>query len=577
MRRHSLALGKTRDYTQYMLPPRFTEGVRKLLAQESGTVYKPHNGRISFALAFPNTYRLGMSALGFQLVYGMLNAMPDVVCERVFLPEQADMDQMAKSRTPLFGMESQTPVGEFDVLGFSIAFEIDYVNMLRMLSMSGLPLLAWERDESHPLVIAGGPCATFNPEPIAEFVDVFLIGEAEDAIPDIVETLRFAGNHSRLELLHELAKIEGVYVPRFYLHKWGPDGLIEGLDVIGGAPERVKRRVTKDLDAHNAGSVVLTPNTEFADLALAEAIRGCGRKCRFCAAGYIDLPPRPREVKLPEGGRRVGLVGSAVFDHPGAAAICEAITDQGREFSVSAIRIETLTPRLAELMRKGGQETITIAPEAGTERLRTSINKMITDEDVMFAARAAVDAGFKRARLYFMAGLPTETDEDTEAIGDLARRIAGEFPTLSLQMSVSCYVPKPWTPFQWVPMASQRELSRKLSIIRKSTAGDRRLGLNTESPRLSIIQGWLSRGDRRLAPALVNTLAHGNYAKGIAEAGLDPAFYAHRERGFEEFLPWDHLDLGVTKDFLWQEYQKALEGKATLQCAVGLCRQCGVC
>ena len=559
-----------------MLSPKLTEGVRNLLAQETGTIYKTHNGRIRFALAFPNTYKLGMSALGFQLVYGMLNAMPDIVCERVFLPGE-EADQMARSRIPLFSMESQTPVGEFDVLGFSISFEIDYVNMLRMLSMSGLPLLASDRDESHPLVIAGGPCATFNPEPIAEFVDVFLVGEAEDAIPEIVEVLRSAGSHSRLELLRELARIEGVYVPRFYLHKWGPDGLIEGLEVTDGAPERVKRRVTKDLDAHNAGSVILTPNTEFADLALAEAIRGCGRKCRFCAAGYIDLPPRPRKVEFPEGGTRVGLVGSAVFDNPGAAAICEAITDQGREFSVSAIRIETLSPQLADLMRKGGQETITLAPEAGTERLRTSINKAISDEDIIYAARIAVASGFRRARLYFMVGLPTETDEDIEAIGDLARRVAGEFPTLNLQMSVSCYVPKPWTPFQWIPMASERELSRKLGIIRKSTAGDRRLGVNMESPRLSIVQGWLARGDRRLTPALINTLAHGNYAKGITEAGLDPTFYAHRERSFEESLAWDHLDLGVTKDFLWREYRKALEGKATLQCAVGLCRQCGVC
>jgi radical SAM family uncharacterized protein len=560
-----------------MLSPRLTEGVRKLLAQESGTVYKTHDGRISFALAFPNTYRLGMSSLGFQLVYGMLNELPDVVCERAFLPEQGDADQMAKSRIPLFSMESQMPLTEFDVIGFSISFEIDYINILRMLSMSGLPLLASERDESHPLVIAGGPCATFNPEPIADFVDVFLIGEAEDAIPEIVEVLRSAGNLSRLEMLQELAKIGGVYVPRFYSHRWGPDGLIEGLEISDGAPERVKRRVTKDLDAHNAGSVILTPNTEFADLALAEAIRGCGRKCRFCAAGYIDLPPRPRDVKLPEGGRRVGLVGSAVFDHPGAAAICEAITEEGREFSVSAIRIETLTPKLAELMRKGGQETITIAPEAGTERLRTSINKMITDQDIMDAGRYAVDSGFKRAKLYFMVGLPTETDEDVEGIGDLARRIAGEFPTLSLQMSVSCYVPKPWTPFQWVSMASEKELSRKLSIIRKSVAGDRRLGLNNESPRMSTVQGWLSRGDRRLTPVLISALAHGNYAKAIAEAALDPAFYAHRERSFHEMLPWDHFDLGVTKDFLWSEYQKALQGIATLQCAVGLCRQCGVC
>ncbi|MDO8587960.1 MAG: TIGR03960 family B12-binding radical SAM protein [Armatimonadota bacterium] len=568
------------------IPSRLTERVRKLLAQESGTIYKKRDGRIAFALAFPNTYALGMSSLGFQLVYGMLNAIPDVVCERVFLPESDILRQMLRSRTPLFSLESQTPVSQFDVLGFSISFEMDYINVPRMLQLSGLPLYTSERDESHPLIIAGGPCATFNPEPLAEFIDAFLIGEAEDAIPEIVDALRLVGPISRLDLLRELTKVAGVYVPRFYLHKYGQSGLIEGLEITDGAPERVGRRVTRDLDAHDATSVVLTPNTEFADLALAEAIRGCGRKCRFCAAGYMGLPPRPRTVQT-EGETRIGLVGSAVFDHPGAAAICEAITDAGREFSVSSIRIESLTDELAEMMRRGGQETITLAPEAGTEMMRTAINKPISDDDIADAVRIASSAGFRRARLYFMVGLPMETDEDVAAIGALASRIAAEFPPMTLQLSVSCFVPKPWTPFQWVPMASERELSAKLAVLRKSLAGNRGIRLNAESPRLSVVQGWLARGDRRLAPALLAAVAPSpyggglgrgaGYAKGIAEAGLNPDFYARRERDFNEILPWDHIDLGVTKDFLRREYAKALQGKPTPQCAVGTCRLCGVC
>ncbi|MDO8683754.1 MAG: radical SAM protein, partial [Armatimonadota bacterium] len=471
----------------------------------------------------------------------------------------------------------QTPVSEYDALGFSISFEMDYLNILQMLSLSGIPLLAAERNESHPLILAGGPCATFNPEPLADFIDVFLVGEAEDAIPDIIDVMRSSENQPRKDLLHNLAQIEGVYVPRFYQPRHKNDGMIDCIEIADGVPERVIRRRTKDLDSHNASSVILTPNTEFADMVLTEAMRGCRRQCRFCIAGYMDLPPRPRKVNLPEGASRVGLVGSAVFDHPAAQSICEAITEEGREFSVSSIRIETLTKELADLMRRGGQETITLAPEAGTERLRKVINKDILDSEIMDAVEVACSAGFKRARLYFMVGLPTETGEDVAAIGELANRICAEFPKLNLQLSASCYVPKPWTPFQWAPMASERDLSAKIATLRKAVTGNRRLKLNTESPRLSIIQGWLARGDRRLGKVLIYALESGNYARGIAEVGLDPAFYAHRERNCEEIFPWDHIDLGVSKDYLRREYEKAFAGKPTPPCNVPNCRRCGVC
>jgi radical SAM family uncharacterized protein len=560
-----------------VISPRFSDKTRWLLSQERGATFKSRDGRLTFALAFPNSYSLGMSSLGYQLVYGMLNAISDVVCERVFLPDSDDVGRMERSSLRPLTLESETPVSEFDALGISITFEINYLNVLKMLSLSGLPLCAAERNESHPLVIAGGPCATFNPEPLADFIDVFVVGEAEDVISELVDALRSTGNVSRKDLLRELANIEGVYVPRFYIPKYGSDGMLESVRAQDGVPEKVSRRVTDDLDTHNATSVILTPNTEFANMALTEIIRGCGRQCRFCIAGYMDLPPRPRKVNLPGGRARVGLVGSAVFDHPNAEELCAAIAAEGRKFSVSSIRMEALTPELAKLMVQAGQETITMAPEAGTERLRRVINKDISDDDIMHAAETACSAGFKRLKLYFMVGLPTETDADVAAIGDLAAKVAAGFPSLSVQLSVSCFVPKPWTPFQWVSMASEKELSAKLALVRKSIASNGRLVLNLESSRLSVVQGWLARGDRRQSSALTRALRHGNLSRGIVDTGLGPTFYTHRERGRGEIFPWDHIDLGVTKDYLWQEYQRALAGKTTLPCNPLICHRCGVC
>lgn len=559
------------------IPIKLIQKAQKLLSLETGTVHKTAGGRLSLVLAFPNTYRLGMSSLGFQLVYGMLNSDPEVVCERVFLPESSDLNLLVRSGSRLFSLESQTSVEQFDALGFSISFELDYLNVLRVLSLSGLPLLAAERDESHPLVIAGGPCATFNPEPVADFVDLFVVGEAEDVMPELVAVLKKLHDTPRTDLLREIAQIDGVYVPRFYTPTYGDDGRLLGVDVSGGVPKTVKRRRTAFLDEQNAASTIQTPETEFGMMRLIEVIRGCRRQCRFCVAGYTDLPPRPRKVNVPQDAKRIGLVGSSVFDHPDALLICEDITGQGREFSVSSTRIESLTGPLAKLMHGAGQETITLAPEAGTERLRRTINKDILDPEVFEAVETAASAGFRRVKLYFMVGLPTETDEDVEAIGHLARSIARNFRSLSIQLSVSCFVPKPWTPFQWVAMATERELSAKLAVVRKSVAGDRQIKLNSESPRLSVVQGWLARGDRRLSAALIAALQEDSYSRGIAQAGLDPAFYAQRLRDRDEVLPWDHIDMGVKKDYLWREYQNALQGKPSLPCNTPECKRCGVC
>lgn len=554
------------------------EKTRRLLERETGTIYGPLEGRIRFALAFPGYYRLGMSSLGFQIVYGLLNSIDGVACERVFLPEDADSVELRRSRTRLFSMESQTPIADFDVLAFSVSYEMDYANVARIIDLAGLPVFASDRDESHPLVIAGGPCATFNPEPLADIVDVFAVGDAEELVEDMVEAIRKSGGEDRNTLLVRLAKVPGLYVPRFYSPRYNPDGTVAGIDVAPPAPVRVTKRKAINLDRYSNISVILTPEAEFSDMLLAETIRGCGRQCRFCVSGYAGLPPRPRRIgTLPEGAR-IGLVGSAVFDHAEAHSVCERLTAEGREFSVSSIRVESLTEDLARMMYHAGQRTMTIAPEAGTERLRRIINKTTTEDEIFGAARMAVESKFQRIKLYFMVGLPCENDEDIDAIPKLARELASRYPSLRLQLSISCFVPKPATPFQWCGMASERELSRKLARIKKQLAGEKRIELSAESPRAAQVQSWLARGDRRLGKVIAATTIDGtNYRQAATALGVDTAFYANRDRAENEVFPWEHIDLLVTRDYLWKEFTRALQAQLTAGCKVGACKRCGAC
>lgn len=549
----------------------------QFLKQEQGTIFKTGEGRLSVALAFPGVYSLGMSNLGFQIVYGILNSLPDVACERVFLPDTPELAEYRRSKTDLFTLESQKPVRGFDVLAFSLPFEMNALDLLEMLELSGIPILAAERDETHPLVLVGGAYATFNPEPLSDFVDLFLIGEAEEALPELTDILLQSQSGTRHNLLQALTRVQGVYVPQFYDVEYQTDGSISNVTATPPVPERVKRRKVSDLSNYDGVSVILTPNTEFSNMLLIEAIRGCGRQCRFCVSGYSGLPPRPRKGP-PDGDSRVGLVGSAVFDHPEAQAICEKLTADGREFSVSSIRIESLTPELAEMMHRTGQKTMTLAPEAGTERLRNVINKPIGDDQVLQAAGFAANAGIRRLKLYFMIGLPTETEEDIESIARLAQRISEEHINFDIQLSVSCFVPKPWTPFQWCGMADEKQLSSKIRQIRKLLSGHKRIKLSAESPREAAAQAILARGDRRIGRALLT--AHQNkigLVKAAEIAGLDTSFYISRARDENEVFPWDHIDLLVRKSYLREEYCKALQGRTTPACVVGSCARCGVC
>lgn len=523
------------------------EKAKARLARESGAVVIDRAARVRFALAFPNVYRVGMASLGFQLVHGMLNALPNASCERVFLPDPNDLKEHLRTKTELFTLESQSPLAEFDVVAFSLSFELDYLNVLRMLQLSGIPIRGVERDETRPLVIAGGICATFNPEPLADFVDAFVIGDAENVLPDLVRAVEAARDAPREDQLAALSGVPGAYVPK--------------MEAPSSAPRVVKRNVATNLHQHPNKSVIRTPDAEFGEVQLVETARGCGRGCRFCVAGFVNRPPRVRKVENAAGGTRLGLVGAAVFDRCDVEEMCRRIVASGSEFTVSSVRLETVTPALAKLMAQGGQKTLTIAPEAGSERLRRVIKKHCTGQAIFEAVSAATDAGIDKIKLYFMIGLPTETDADVEAIVNLMRPLAQSFPTVSFQVSVSSFVPKPWTPFQWHPMEREGVLKKRYAALRNGISSIGGVSFSGESPRLSMVQGILARGDRRLGRVLAAALDNGgDYPAALRDTGTVAAWYIYRQRGRDEVLTWDHIDVGLSKDYLWREYQEALNG-----------------
>lgn len=544
-------------------------GIREQVSKEIGAIRSPNAGGLRFALAFPNTYPVGMSSLGFHTVYRLLNDTEGAACERVFLPDPSIVADLRRTGESLLSMETLAPVRDFDVVAFSVSFEMDYPNLVRVLSLSRMDELAVDRGPDQPLVIAGGPAVTFNPEPLAPFVDAFVIGEAEEVVPEIVRALSGASFRDRRALLGLLASIEGVYVPSLYRPVYREDGALSGMEPLDGAPERVKRRWVRRLDDFASTTAILTPDTEFSGMILTEVARGCGRRCRFCVAGYAFLPPRARSadsviagIRSAEdalGQARIGLVSASVFDHASSLPVCEALADEGREFSISSMRADALTPEIAEILRRGGQETLTIAPEASSERLRGALNKVMSDDDVLRAADIAWNAGFRRLKLYYMVGLPTETAEDIEGIAGLTVRIADRHPWERLTASVSCFVPKPWTPFQWVGMDDDKSLAGKLSAVRRSLGGVKSVEVVGESARDSIAQGVLARGDRRLRDALlIAAREDANWRAAFRRGGVDPSLYATRARDRSEVLPWDHLDLGVRKDCLWSEYERAV-------------------
>ena len=533
-----------------------------------------------------------MSNLGLHIIYELLNKRADTACERVFLPERKKIQQYENTRTPLMSVESQLPLLEFELIGFVLSFEMDYFNLVKILELGKVRLRSEERGEQDPLVIAGGPCATFNPEPLSQVVDAFVIGEGEVIMPGLMDAYHEARAEglSRKDTLAKLSQVPGVYVPSLYEHQYDEEGRLLAIEPLPGAPEKVSRQWVKDLDAYPAHTVVVTDNTEFS-FYLIETARGCGRHCRFCMAGYCFRRPRNRSLKVINEEvqealkyrKRLGLMGAAISDYPEIDELCRDILGEGLSMSVASFRADSVTEELVESLARSGLKTLTIAPEAGSARMRAVINKGIEEEHVFNTVRLGLKAGIKNFKLYIMVGLPFEQEEDIEAIIDLAQRVKdymerqGSKGTLTL--SVNPFIPKPFTPFQWAPMADRREVEQKLKHLEKSLRGRKHIVVNVESPKEAYVQGVLARGGRPVGEALLRACEAGgskSFKKALKELGIKAETELYRERGEEEIFPWERLDMGFTRKYLYQELKRAEEMKPTLPCFDN-CHRCGVC
>src|SRR5213593_1877467 len=544
-----------------------------LLAEEQGTVIKDWGGKISVALVYPNTYAVGMSNLGFQTIYRHLNAMPDVVCERVFMPEPADLDEMQRAQMVPFSLESLRPLTDFHLVGFSVTYEGDYVNVLRLLAMAGIPPRASARRPHDPLVLMGGVCAFSNPEPMAPFMDFVVVGEGEELVVELIAAYR-AGYRDRAGLLAALAGLDGVYVPERYAIGYGEDGTIAEVAPRDGAPAVVAKRRLRNVNAFETVAAVKTPHAEYGHMALLEVGKGCGRGCRFCLEGQVYRPVRHRSVaalkesvdKIAREGKRIGLVGACVSDYPWIGELLKVIEEAGVELSISSLRADSLTDDLVAALARGGHRTLTVAPEAGTERLRRAIRKAITDEQILVACDLVRAHGIPNLKTYFMIGQPTETLEDVEAIPRLAERMLERLsvpdpnakPFGRLTLSISSFVPKPWTPFQWAPFAGAGALQAKLEIVKHGVRRLHNVRVLHENPREAALQALLARGDRRVADFLELAASFaGDWRRALREWKGDPDFCTTRVRSTDERLPWDHFDVGVKKAGLIREWERA--------------------
>ncbi len=562
---------------------------RARLDAETGTIRKRWQGRVRVVLVYPNHYNLAMANLGFQTVYQQLNAMDHVVCERAFLPDPEEGDH------PVVSLESGRRFADFDCVAFSLSFENDYPHVLTLLQKAALPPRTALRATSLPLILAGGVAVFLNPEPLAAFMDCFLLGEAESLITPFFD--RFDPAQDRTAQLLKMAQdVPGVYVPAFYQDAYGSDGTLERFHPTEDVPEKVQRIYADDLDSQPTQSVVVTPQTGFEDAYLIEVSRGCPHGCRFCAAGYLYRPPRTRSLEvlleaMNAGAKRtqkIGLMGTAVSDLPDLKALCAAGQAQDLQLSFSSLRANTLDDDLITALKSGRLKTATIAPETGSERMRSVINKGLKEEEILTAAEQLVAGGIPNLKLYFMVGLPTEEEEDIDAIIDLVKRIKHRFLHSSrtrgrmgtITVSLNSFVPKPFTPFQWCAMDETGVLKKKIKKIKSGLRKVSNVRVHADMPRWANIQALLARGDRRVADLL--ELAHandGNWPQTFKSSPLNPDFYVVRTRPKEELLPWDFIDHGIEKDFLWNELMRATQGKSTKPCPMDTekCRVCGVC
>jgi len=596
-------------YNMDLVLPRVTKPARYTGGEWNSIAKDWERAEIRVALAYPDLYEIGMSNLGLAILYDLLNREPHILAERVYAP-WGDMEGEMRARgIPLFSLESKRPLKEFDIIGFSLGYELTYTNVLNMLDLAGIPVLSSERDDSYPLVIAGGSCA-LNPEPMAEFIDLFVMGEGEGVLPELLELFRrwkLEGRGSREELLREASSIPGIYVPSLYRVDYHDDGTVAAITPT--APEAspsLRRRIVSKLPPPPTKPVV--PYIEVIhDRGVVEIQRGCTRGCRFCQAGIIYRPLRQRPqdeiIQAVEGLVRncgygeVSLLSLSSSDHPGIEALVSRLCQRYRKdnliFSLPSLRMDNLSVRLMEALHPGKKSGLTFAPEAGSERLRQAINKALPEQELLRTLRFAFAKGWLSPKLYFMLGLPTETAEDVEGIVRLVGKICQEGKRAStrqpqVKVSVSAFVPKAHTPFQWAAQNTEEELNLKLNILRR---GLKRLGvrLSWQDTKMSLLEGILARGDRRLGRAIHRAwelgssfdawrerFDYGRWLKAFEDSGLDPRFYANRERPLDELFPWSHIDVGVSQAFLKREYRRTLSGKETGDCRIEECNTCGL-
>jgi radical SAM superfamily enzyme YgiQ (UPF0313 family) len=539
---------------------RLREKTDYLLSREKGTIFKDPGGKINIVLVSPNTYSVGMSGLGFQGIYGLLNSFTDVVCERAFFPSEDDFEEYERTGTEIFSLESKRPLAQFDIIAFSVSFENDYPNIVRMLSMSRIPARSADREASHPVLILGGVCAFYNPEPLAEFFDICFVGEAEESLPEFLSAFRESG--TKEDLYERVLFMDGIYVPRCYSVSYSGDtGRIMERKALDNAPEIIRKRSVADISVAPLKPVIISPEFEFSDMYLLEAMRGCIWSCRFCVAGHIYKPVRKKDIGVLKEEiktalkttSRVGLIGPSLSDYPHAE---EVLSMEGVDFSITSLRASPKSGRLVALMK--GHRSVSIAPEAGTQRLRNVINKKITHEDILETSKLILDSEIETLRLYFMVGLPTETDEDIEGIISLVKNVRERSRKGFITLSVSTFVPKPFTPFQWHPMAPLKEVKERLKRIRKGLSLERGVKVFHDVPKYAYVQGLFSLGDRRVAGVIEKIAAEVKYSAGKASFSPGQEYYIFRKKDLSEILPWDFIDTGVSKETLWDEYRKAV-------------------
>ncbi len=585
-------------------PGRYTGGEYNSIIKER------KNGDIGFAFCFPDTYEIGMSNLGMQILYGVINEMEGFYCERVFAPWPDMEAEMRKASLPLWGLETRQSVRDFDLVGFSLSYELSYTNVLNMLDLAGIPPLASERETLKGIVIAGGTCA-YNPEPLADFIDIFSIGEGEEALPELLIAYRKAKQEglSKAEFLKRASTIEGMYVPSLYDVRYFEDGTISSITALSPAPAVVQKRIVQDLNKSYFPQKPIVPSTEIVhDRANVELFRGCIRACRFCQAGYTYRPVRAKSPEvvlgqaeasiLSTGWQELGLSSLSTSDYTALGPLCDDLLDfcvpRSTSLSLPSLRTDNFSLELMQKVQRVRKSGLTFAPEAGTQRLRDVINKNVTEEDLMNTLRITFKGGWSSVKLYFMIGLPTETDEDVLAIAELAQKALAVWKECAtnrgrgarISVSVSCFIPKPCTPFQWEPLCSMEELERKQQLLRGAMRS-RAVSFSWHDAATSRLEAVFARGDRRLGRVLLEAWRHGakfdgwneyfnyeNWLLSFERCCIDPDFYTARQRSKDEILPWSSVSCGVREQYLWQERQSAYRGQITPDCRKE-CTGCG--